>query len=715
MDQLFSLTKEVLMLVEQHERFRITLKNIKSHTETKLECDEMELDFEVIGLPQYRLIPVQNVEPITIFISEGNIAPIVEVRDDFPIVPHLNIHKDNITKSLCYLDLRYEEIMHKMSGRFLLTCIENWFLKTSMKELHQPDQPIEPFFPYVKDIIIWDKIMPNVPSVKFETEDWELGKIMFQSDKGSKYVLFNLCMPQDYSNLIHKMPQTLFELIFFYGDDLTITIWIESIFKIVKDVKLFREYFGQMKNVLLNCKVIITVAIPKSRKENSKIESCDCRSFVTDNTLKDILVSYGFDLIGSKIIESKSITKKYGKNITIKPYNVHLKNSKELNRRANLIDAECGDKKITLVGTGAMGSHILNNFLRAGYGKWTIIDSDYFWPHNIARHILTDKDIGQAKVKALENFASSIQVDSDIVAINEDIFSKNESVLSALTSADVIVDASASIAVERYLALDIESKARQVSCFLNPKGTATILLLKSTDGTDRLDLLEMQYYREIISNEKYSDHMMIPESMTYSGSCRSISSRMSQDNVSLGAALCSKALKTHILDKRGKIIIWTHKDDSVNGDIFLSDSWITYQTGKWTIEISAKLLKDIKNERLQSIPREIGGVLIGAYDLTRKRVYIVCEVKAPEDSISSPNSFIRGCVNLPEQLEAIRQKTLGNLSYIGEWHSHINDNTQKSLDDRNLHDAIIDYNHNNCLPGCMMIVGANGFSIYIGE
>ncbi|MBD5401304.1 hypothetical protein HDR58_00685 [bacterium] len=714
MKQLFSLTKEVLMLVEQHERFRITLKNIKSHTETQFKCDELELDFEVIGLPQYRLIQVQNVEPITICISEGNTAPIVKVRDDFPTVPHLNIHKDNITKSLCYLDVRYEEIMHKMSGRYLLTCIENWFLKTSMKELHQPDQPLEPFFFYVNDIIIWDKIMPNTPSVRFETEHREFGEIMFQSDKGSRYVLFNLCMPQDYSNLIHKMPQTLYELIHFYGDDTTVITWINSISKIIKNVNLFNKYFGQMKNLLLNCKAIITVGIPKSREENSKIESCDCKSFVTDNILKDILLSYGFVLNGSKI-ESKNITKKHGNNITIKPYNFHLKNSKQLNKRANLIDEECGNEKITLVGTGAIGSHILNNFLRAGYGKWTIIDCDYFWPHNIARHILTDKSIGQSKVKALENFASSIQVDSDIVAINGDIFSKNESILSALTSADIIVDVSASIAVERYLALDIESKARQLSCFLNPKGTATILLLKSTDGTDRLDLLEMQYYREIISNEKYSDHMMIPESMTYSGSCRSISSRMSQDNVSLGAALCSKALKTHISDERGKIIIWTHKNDSVSRDIFLSDNWITYQTHEWTIEIAESLLKDIKNERLQSMPCETGGVLIGTYDLSRKRVYIVCEVKAPEDSMSYPNSFIRGCMNLPEQLEAIHRKTLGNLSYIGEWHSHINDNTQKSADDQKLHDAIVDYNHNNCIPGCMMIVGSNGFSVYVKE
>ena len=141
MGDFFNLTMEVKTLVEEHGRFRASLNDIRSHYDTDSRCDELELDFEVIGLPQHRLIPVRNIEPITIYISNTETLPVVTVRDDFPIVSHLNVHEDNVKKSLCYSDQNYHEIQHKLNGRFLLTCIENWFVKTSMNQLHKPEQP----------------------------------------------------------------------------------------------------------------------------------------------------------------------------------------------------------------------------------------------------------------------------------------------------------------------------------------------------------------------------------------------------------------------------------------------------------------------------------------------------------------------------------------------------------------------------------------------
>ena len=47
--------------------------------------------------------------------------------------------------------------------------------------------------------------------------------------------------------------------------------------------------------------------------------------------------------------------------------------------------------------------------------------------------------------------------------------------------------------------------------------------------------------------------------------------------------------------------------------------------------------------------------------------------------------------------------------------SHPNANTQRSTDDIKLHRAIVDYNRENCLPGCMMILGTDNFSIFIDE
>lgn len=526
MQQIFELTDEIIRLLNEQERFRATQNSLRKHTETESKCDEIELEFEVIGLPQHRLIAVKDVEPITIFIGERDFMPVVKVRNDFPPVPHLNILEDNITKTLCYSDMRYEEIKHKMSGRFLLTCIENWFIKTSMNELHRPDQPMEPFFPYVNNVIIWNEQSNNNPYKKYVVEKRTFGELMYESEDGINYVVLNLPVHQDYSNLIHNMPQTLFDLLDALDNETRVKTWLNEIAEIIRDDKKYKQYFNQSKTKFLSCKVIINILILQSRKADILPESCDLRTFVSEKTLQDILTDYGLVLIHSKIKDGEKSGSK-GKKIPIKSFNVHLQCSKKRNKFANSISETSGNEKIALIGVGAIGSHILNNFLREGYGKWTIIDNDVFWPHNVARHVLTSKDVGYEKARALASFSTLIQNDAEVEVITEDFFSRSDSVYNSIKQVDVVLDASASVAVERLLALDIETSARRLSCFLNPKGTATIMLLESSDGKTRLDLLEMQYYRELVSNKKYRDHLSLPETETYSGNCRSITSVLS--------------------------------------------------------------------------------------------------------------------------------------------------------------------------------------------
>ena len=82
----------------------------------------------------------------------------------------------------------------------------------------------------------------------------------------------------------------------------------------------------------------------------------------------------------------------------------------------------------------------------------------------------------------------------------------------AFENADLIIDASTSIAVERNLALDNSyGDARRSSVFLNPKGTELVLLYEDTERKYRLDLLEMTYYRMLIVDERLNDHLSVSE------------------------------------------------------------------------------------------------------------------------------------------------------------------------------------------------------------
>lgn len=68
---------------------------------------------------------------------------------------------------------------------------------------------------------------------------------------------------------------------------------------------------------------------------------------------------------------------------------------------SNLAARKENNLKAVLVGAGALGSHIAEYLIREGQYRWTIVDSDDFLPHNIARHTLTSSAFGERKVVSL--------------------------------------------------------------------------------------------------------------------------------------------------------------------------------------------------------------------------------------------------------------------------------------------------------------------------
>lgn len=144
------------------------------------------------------------------------------------------------------------------------------------------------------------------------------------------------------------MPQTLLELLRSFKNRDTIRAWLADLFTIVQDPQIYYSYFRQERNKLLTCKVLINLAIPKQRIKEAEIETFDLRSFVIDNSLKDILTDYGFCLNGSRIGLSKHPGGN-GASIAITPFNVHLAQSKRECRWANQVDEADEEKNFRLL------------------------------------------------------------------------------------------------------------------------------------------------------------------------------------------------------------------------------------------------------------------------------------------------------------------------------------------------------------------------------
>jgi hypothetical protein len=90
---------------------------------------------------------------------------------------------------------------------------------------------------------------------------------------------------------------------------------------------------------------------------------------------------------------------------------------------------------------------------------------------------------------------------------------------------------------------------------------------------------------------------------------------------------------------------------------------------------------------------------------------------SPLDSEEWPTSYKRGCVGLAHAVRQVEDRTLLNLEYIGEWHSHPPAcRADMSGVDKTAMAEIASEMLKAGLPGLIAIVGDNGiFSVHLSE
>jgi integrative and conjugative element protein (TIGR02256 family) len=92
--------------------------------------------------------------------------------------------------------------------------------------------------------------------------------------------------------------------------------------------------------------------------------------------------------------------------------------------------------------------------------------------------------------------------------------------------------------------------------------------------------------------------------------------------------------------------------------------------GGWEVRVSARAAAQLRKFRNQRLPNETGGVLLGDMDTRRRIVHIGLALPSPADSVEWPDMYIRGAEGLRERVNQLHSFSGGQLSYVGEWHSH---------------------------------------------
>ncbi len=710
-----AVSKEILKTIEVLE-----IGNV-----LEVSCDEtgaetLHIEIDSIELPQYPIVSVKKIEPVWIYVQDEKI-PIVYCREDFPVVPHLNVYDDG-KKALCLFDVPYYDIRHLFNASLLLKRIVEWFSLTARGELHQKSQPLEPFFPYVLDKVILTPGFHENIFIRLERTVSSNGSVTLkntdiQSGKGDIYGLIIVTSNnKGRENIINFLPKTLGDLDRAFGKTLLdqIAPSVELLWDVIHCPQKYKKIFNQTLNLLKNCKILLLV---KTSVYRDGIEETSFFKFFTVfGKLSDLISNLGYKIEKNKLVK-KSNSDNY-KNTKIFPYEIQYtinrKYAQDLNRKIESSE----NLKYMQIGVGALGSQIANNCIRSGFGEWVYLDDDEFLPHNIARHCLLREYVCANKADSMVKYADSILFQgesSSYGAIASNIFdvTAQTEIQNNFSSVHMLVDTSASIAVERKIALDYKNTPRCMSLFMNPSGTSLVMLREDKKRSIKLDTLEMQYYRLIVNTELLNNHLQLSERVLYSTSCRGSSLVFSQDMTAIFSGMGSKVIKQADTEEVALVCVWYEDGLEIkcieeNGEFFEE-----IEHGEWILKISSSVKERLYTLRFEILPNETGGILIGSFDFFRKICYVVDILRAPVDSKEYPTAFIRGSKGLKKQIQHIEKFSVGNLYYIGEWHSHPNNNTNASTDDRILLKSISEFTNAECNPGVMIIVGEDNFQVYM--
>jgi Prokaryotic homologs of the JAB domain len=146
---------------------------------------------------------------------------------------------------------------------------------------------------------------------------------------------------------------------------------------------------------------------------------------------------------------------------------------------------------------------------------------------------------------------------------------------------------------------------------------------------------------------------------------------MPESRASLLSSLAAEALGQMLNDPSAAIGVWSwHPDGSIAATRVTPVKVRCAQRGDWTVSIDEQLIEELSAIRANSLPLETGGVLLGMVDAEAHSIHIVEALTAPADSVEESSGFERGMAGLETDIRNAMIRTMDQVRYVGEWHSH---------------------------------------------
>ena len=349
------------------------------------------------------------------------------------------------------------------------------------------------------------------------------------------------------------------------------------------------------------------------------------------------------------------------------------------------------EKRVVLLGCGALGSHIGEYLVRAGVTKLSLIDNSAVNPGVLVRQQFRHYQVGYSKQSSLAVQLSSINPNADIDHTYADL-TKGWPDSIALEEIDLVIDATASRRVASVLQHAWSSREAPppiLRCSVSGNAAHGISTLKMPrSGFGPSDLIRRtklvafhtkelnDFARAFWPQEQHKPGFQ-PEpgcsEPTFVGSAADVAFfassffnfaayMLQQEKDDVAKALFVSACNGP--DQMFSRVIDLGKADTSN-DVFHDYRVLVSLAARRAIEGEIK-----SNARTGSSTDETGGLLLGEIDDALQTISIDVATGPPLDSIKSPDHFLCGVEGTEEQCKFYAEKSGNSTNFVGVWHTH---------------------------------------------
>ena len=166
--------------------------------------DEVLLVRIATGRPQRSPYPFLREEVVGILFSPNAHPYVMSAREDFPDIPHQNLVRSGNPYSLCIDDREWREAKLTYTPAELLQRIVIWFEKAGKDELHEVNQPLDPYFIGSSNTVI-------LPGPVFKQQpDERCDLVVVQADEESGVLRLEYSSAIDLPKLKKMIPSCIF-------------------------------------------------------------------------------------------------------------------------------------------------------------------------------------------------------------------------------------------------------------------------------------------------------------------------------------------------------------------------------------------------------------------------------------------------------------------------------------------------------------------------